>query len=125
MSDKTEADAIEETPAETPVEAPAEPVVRVARHPRGMNYFEASGTNLEAMREELHQKAEGQELFLQEFQAEEDGPVTLYGYTRNDVMDLIYAVAYPVIKIIDDRATIHQTFVSNHIPVGVLVGNHL
>jgi predicted RNA-binding protein Jag len=69
----------------------------------GLETFSASGGPAEELKHKLFQQAEGRELYYQEIEAE-DGSLTVYGYPRTQVMDLIYDMAYPVVKLVDDRA---------------------
>ncbi|GEM_PF-1097880 len=90
--------------AEEVVEQPRrEP--RPVKHPPGLAEFSAKGDDLEAMRQQLFKEATGKELYYQEY-PEEDDSITLYAYLRTEVLDLIYSLAYPIIKIVDDRATL-------------------
>jgi len=82
---------------------PREP--RELRQPPGPVVFSATGTDIEALKQQLFKEAGGRELYYQEYDAE-GGETTLYGYPRTAVMDLIYSIAYPVIKLVDDRAII-------------------
>jgi predicted RNA-binding protein Jag len=96
-----------------PVQDPAEDVAveepkrkpRPVKHPPGLTEYSAKGDDLETMRQQLFKEATGKELYYQEY-PEEDGSTTLYAYLRTEVLDLIYSLAYPVIKIVDDRATL-------------------
>ena len=78
---------------------------RPIRQPAGIDVFEASGTDVEELKQRLFKDSKGRELFYQELEGE-DGQVTVYGYIRTQVLDMIYEKAYPIIKIIDDRAAI-------------------
>lgn len=68
-----------------------------------MTRFEASGKDSYELRSRLLEQAGGQELYFQEVTAE-DGTLTVYGWPRTQVMDLIYELSYLVIKLVDDRA---------------------
>jgi len=74
-------------------------------NPPKCDVFQATGSDGEALREQLFRQGQGRELYYQEVTAE-DGTLTEYGYPRTQVMDFIYEMAYPVIKLIDDRAVI-------------------
>jgi predicted RNA-binding protein Jag len=71
-----------------------------------LEVFSASGGHVDELRHKLFEQAQGRELYYQEITPEEGGETTVYGYPRTAVMDLIYDMAYPVIKIVDDRAII-------------------
>jgi predicted RNA-binding protein Jag len=75
------------------------------RQPPGVDMYSATGRDVEALKQRLFKEAGGRELYYQEYDAE-DGETTVFGYPRTAVMDLIYSIAYPVIKMIDDRAII-------------------
>lgn len=75
------------------------------RQPPGLDMYSATGKDIESLKQQLFKEAGGRELYYQEYEAK-DGETTLYGYPRTAVMDLIYSIAYPVIKLIDDRAII-------------------
>jgi len=74
-------------------------------HSPGTEYYSATGTDLEALREQLLQQSDGRELYYQQVEAE-DETITLYGFPRTEVMDLIYELAFPIVKLVDDRATL-------------------
>lgn len=78
---------------------------RPLRQPPKMEVFSANGRDAEALKQQLFKEATGRELYYQEYD-EDDGSITVYGYPRTAVMDLIYGIAYPVIKLVDDRAAI-------------------
>lgn len=94
------ADPVEEEVAEQPKREP-----RPVKHPPGLTEYSAKGDDLEAMRQQLFKEATGKELYYQEY-TEEDDSTTLYAYLRTEVLDLVYSLAYPIIKIVDDRATL-------------------
>jgi predicted RNA-binding protein Jag len=73
--------------------------------PSQLESFSAAGTSSDELRESLFKQAQGRELYFQD-QLAEDGTLTVYGYPRTQVLDLIYEVAYPVVKLVDDRAII-------------------
>ncbi|MCH7472812.1 hypothetical protein IIA79_07670 [bacterium] len=75
------------------------------RQPKGFETFSASGADAGALREQLAKEAQGQELYFQEVEGE-DGALNVFGYPRGKVMDLIYDLAYPVVKILDDHASL-------------------
>lgn len=77
-------------------------VPRKVQPPR-VDVFSAAGSDAEALKEQLFRQSQGRELYYQEVQ-DEEGNLTVYGYPRTQVMDFIYEVAYPVVKLIDDRA---------------------
>ncbi|MCC7477699.1 hypothetical protein IT575_04495 [bacterium] len=68
-----------------------------------MTRFEASGKDGYELRNRLLEQAGGQELYFQE-SADEEGNLTVYGWLRTQVMDLIYELSYLVVKLVDDRA---------------------
>jgi predicted RNA-binding protein Jag len=70
---------------------------------QALTEFKATGSDANALRNELMAKAQGQELYFQEI-VDEDGTLTVYGYPRTQVMDLIYELSYLVVKLVDDRA---------------------
>jgi predicted RNA-binding protein Jag len=76
-----------------------------AQHMPRLEEFVATGGHPEELRERLFKQAQGRELYFQE-QTPEEGEVTVYGYPRTAVLDLIYELAYPVVKLVDDRAII-------------------
>jgi predicted RNA-binding protein YlqC (UPF0109 family) len=78
----------------------------VIRQPDGIEVFEGTGDDEDALRAKLYSDAKGRELFFIKMEPGEDGKFTMYGYPRTAVMDLIYEQAYPVIKILDDGAAI-------------------
>jgi len=71
-----------------------------------LEVFTASGSNVDETKHRLFEQAQGRELYYQEVTPEDGGATEVYGYPRTQVMDLIYDMAYPVIKIVDDRAII-------------------
>jgi predicted RNA-binding protein Jag len=73
--------------------------------PQAMESYSATGNDPDQLRGQLFKQAQGKELYYQEV-ANEDGTITVHGYPRTDVMDLIYAMAFPAIKIVDDRAAV-------------------
>lgn len=79
---------------------------RPLRQPPGVDVFSASGQDVETLKQQLFKEAGGRELYYQEYEPKDGGETTVYGYPRTAVMDLIYSIAYPVIKLIDDRAVI-------------------
>jgi predicted RNA-binding protein Jag len=72
----------------------------------GLETFTASGGHVDDLRHKLFEQAQGRELYYQEITPEEGGETAVYGFPRTQVMDMIYDMAYPVIKIVDDRAII-------------------
>lgn len=69
--------------------------------------FSATGTDVEELQEQLREQAGGMELYFQEEPAGEDSDeVTVHAYSRTEVMDLIYRLAYPIVRIFDNRAQI-------------------
>jgi spoIIIJ-associated protein len=74
------------------------------RQPPGIDRFSATGADVEALKQQLSKEAEGRELYFQEM--EQDGEQCVFAYPRAQVMDRIYELAYPVVKMIDDRAMI-------------------
>ena len=74
------------------------------RQPPGIDRFSATGADVEALKQQLIKEAEGRELYFQEM--EQDGELCVFAYPRAQVMDRIYELAYPVVKMIDDRAMI-------------------
>jgi predicted RNA-binding protein Jag len=78
---------------------------RAVLHPSNLDAFTAVGSDGDTLRRQLVDKAQGSELFFQEVTGE-DGQITVYGYPRTQVLDLIYEMAFPVIKLIDPRAAI-------------------
>lgn len=78
---------------------------QVIRHPAGIDRFVAQGTDIELMKQQLFKESQGRELYFQSVE-DEEGRLTLYGYTRTQVMDRIYELAYPVIKLLDDRSIV-------------------
>lgn len=73
--------------------------------PQAMESFSATGADPQQLRQQLFRQAQGRELYYQDVE-NEDGSFTVYGYPRTAVMDLIYTMAFPVIKIVDDRAAV-------------------
>jgi predicted RNA-binding protein Jag len=67
--------------------------------------FTATGNDPEQLRQQLFKQSQGRELYYQEV-ATEDGGYTVFGYPRTAVMDMIYAMAFPAVKIVDDRAAV-------------------
>lgn len=76
------------------------------RHPPGVDKFSATGDDVEELKRQLFKDSQGRELFFLEMLPDDDGQITVFGYPRTQVMDLIYELAYPIIKIVDDRAGI-------------------
>lgn len=101
--EQPEEGAPEQPEEEAPEQPKREP--RPVKHPPGLTEFSAKGADLEGMRQQLFKEATGKELYYQEY-PEEDGSTTLYAYPRAEVLDLVYSLAYPIIKIVDDRATL-------------------
>ncbi|MEZ5339489.1 MAG: hypothetical protein R3F46_14665 [bacterium] len=67
--------------------------------------FSATGTDVDALRDQLREQAGGAELYYQEDPAEDgSGTVTVHAWPRTQVMDLIYRLAFPVVRIFDNRA---------------------
>lgn len=75
------------------------------RHPSGIDQFISQGTDVELMKQQLFKESQGRELYFQAME-DEEGRTTLIGFPRTQVMDRIYELAYPVIKLLDDRAAI-------------------
>lgn len=71
----------------------------------GIELFQASGAGPDELREQLFKQAQGRELYFQDV-TDEDGALTVYGVPRTQVMDLIYEMCYPVVKLVDDRAVV-------------------
>ena len=63
----------------------------------------ATGNDPEALRDKLRNESGGAELYFQEEEAE-DGTITMHAWPRTQVMDLIYRLAFPVVRIFDNRA---------------------
>lgn len=84
-------------------EAPRPP--RPIRQPQGLELFTATGRNVEEMQQQLFKESKGRELYYQEI-TDDDGETTLYGYLRSQVLDMIYERAYPIVKLVDDRASL-------------------
>lgn len=78
------------------------------RQPKGIDLYQASGDNIDALKARLFKEAQGRELYYQELTPTdgENGQVQVFGYPRSQVMDLIYETAYPMVKFIDERASI-------------------
>lgn len=78
------------------------------RQPKGMDLYQAEGSDIDALKAQLFKEAQGRELFYLEVPPleDEDRETIVCGYPRSQVMDLIYETAYPVIKFVDDRASI-------------------
>src|SRR5687768_6458494 len=72
----------------------------------GLETFTASGGYVEDLKHKLFEQAQGRELYFQEITPEEGGETAVYGFPRTQVMDMIYDMAYPVVKLVDDRAII-------------------
>jgi hypothetical protein len=71
--------------------------------PENIQTFSASGQDVDALMDQLASQSRGEELFFQTLEAE-DGSITVYGFPRAQVMDLIYERAYPVVKLLYNRA---------------------
>ena len=78
---------------------------RTVVHPSNLEVYKVSGSDPETARRTLVDKAQGRELFFQEALGE-DGELVVFGYPRTQVLDLIYEMAFPVVKMIDPRAAI-------------------
>ncbi|MBN2082160.1 hypothetical protein JW859_08120 [bacterium] len=78
---------------------------RPIRQPPGLEMLSINGTDVDYLKQQLFKQGTGRELYYQEVE-EEDGTFTVYGYPRTGVLDLIYSMAYPVIKLVDDRSAI-------------------
>lgn len=78
------------------------------RQPKGIDLFQAAGEDVEGLKSQLFKESQGRELFYLEVPPPEgeDGDTRVFGYPRGQVMDLIYETAYPLVKFIDDRASI-------------------
>ena len=76
------------------------------RQPAGVEVFTSTGTDADALRAQLFKDAGGRELYFITMEPTEEGDITMYGYPRAAVMDLIYELAYPVIKLLDDGADV-------------------
>lgn len=73
----------------------------------GLKTFSATGTNVEELRAKLSDQAGGMELYFQEVPSEDDsGQVTVHAFSRTQLMDLIYRLSFPVVRIFDNRAAI-------------------
>jgi predicted RNA-binding protein Jag len=73
--------------------------------PPNVQAFSASGSNVDELQDQLFKQSQGQELFYQTVE-NEDGSVTVHGFPRGQVLDLIYERAYPVVKLLDNRAVL-------------------
>ena len=73
--------------------------------PPNVQSFSASGSNADELQDRLFKESQGQELFYQTVE-NEDGTLTVYGFPRAQVLDLIYERAYPVVKLLDNRAVL-------------------
>lgn len=73
--------------------------------PQNMQSFSASGQDPDALMDQLARQSGGEELFFQSVE-NEDGSLTVHGFPRTAVMDLIYERAYPVVKLLDNRAVL-------------------
>jgi spoIIIJ-associated protein len=73
------------------------------RQPANIDRFVAQGADEELMKQQLFKESQGRELYFQSVE-DEEGRTTMFGYPRTQVMDRIYELAYPVIKLLDDRA---------------------
>jgi spoIIIJ-associated protein len=78
----------------------------VPTQPAGLETFTATGGHVDELKRQLFQQAQGRELYYQEVEDPEGGSATVYGYPRTQVMDLIYEMAYPVVKLVDDRSIV-------------------
>jgi predicted RNA-binding protein Jag len=76
----------------------------VVRIPANLEYFQEKGTAEAELQAKLFKLSQGQELYYQSLEPGENGEFTMYGFPRTQVLDRIYELAYPVIKILDDRA---------------------
>ena len=77
------------------------------RIPPNLELFQVQGTDEAEAQAQLFKQAQGKELYYQTVDpAEEGGEFTMYGFPRTQVLDRIYELAYPVIKLLDDRAQI-------------------
>jgi predicted RNA-binding protein Jag len=81
------------------------PQARSVVHPSNLESYKASGNDAETLKRQLVDQAQGRELFFQEV-AGEGGEVTVYGYPRTQVLDLVYEMAFPIVKMIDPRAAV-------------------
>ena len=68
--------------------------------PPNVQSFSASGSNADELQDRLFKESQGQELFYQTVE-NEDGTLTVYGFPRAQVLDLIYERAYPVVNDMD------------------------
>jgi predicted RNA-binding protein Jag len=76
----------------------------IVRTPPNIEFFKVSGSDEEELKAQLFKQSQGHELFYQSLEPTESGEITMFGFPRSQVLDRIYEMAYPVIKILDDRA---------------------
>ncbi len=76
----------------------------IVRTPPNIDLFQVEGTDEAELQAKLFKMAQGRELYYQSSEPAESGEYTMYGFPRTQVLDRIYELAYPVIKILDDRA---------------------